>query len=208
MHVTVFGANGRVGQLVVGELLSRKHKVTAFVHNHSAFQTQPLLEIVKGDVGEPSTVHAAIQDADAVISVLSSWGTPSKDILATGMRTIIPAMQAAQAGRIISLTGAEAEASADGRSLIHRVAKISLGLVGGKVLKDGEEHIRLLEQSDLDWTVVRSPIMNERGPARYRLSDERPSPWQTINRHAVALSLVDLLTDEQYMKQAPYISRH
>lgn len=207
MRITVFGANGRVGKLVVAELLSRGHEVTAFVHNHSGFEEGPLLKIVKGDAGDPAAVKKAIQQADAVISALSSWGTPSKDILTKGMRAIIPAMQAGSITRLISVTGAEAEAAGDHKGVIHRISKVALGLIGGKILKDGEAHIRLLGQSDLDWTVVRSPIMNERGAANYQLVDKRPLPSATINRHAVARCLVELLDDKQYVKQAPYIKR-
>jgi uncharacterized protein YbjT (DUF2867 family) len=46
MKVTVFGANGRVGQLVVAELLRRDQPVSAFVHTHSNLEAHPFLSSV------------------------------------------------------------------------------------------------------------------------------------------------------------------
>ena len=77
-----------------------------------------------------------------------------------------------------------------------------------KILADGEKHIRLLEESGLDWTVVRSPIMNERGDAMgFKLTDKRPAPWATVNRRSVAAGMLRLVEDRKYSRQAPFITR-
>lgn len=141
-----------------------------------------------------------------VMSALSSWGTKKKDVLSTAMTSIIPAMQQHGVKRIISLTGAEARAAGDHLGVIHRFAHFGIGIVGGPVLRDGERHIQLLEQSDLDWVVVRSPIMRSNANQSYALSDHRPRPWALINRSAVARAMVDQLSDDGHLGKAPYIS--
>ena len=84
----------------------------------------------------------------------------------------------------------------------------AIGLFAGKILHDGEEHMKLLGQSSLDWTVTRSPIMNERGdPSHFTLTDKRSYPWQTVNRASVAIAMVDQITSDEFINEAPFIVR-
>lgn len=205
--VTVFGANGKVGSLVVQALLDRGHHVTAFVHRRNDLTENAQLSIVEGDIHDATAVERALVEADAVICALGSWHTPTKDILRSGMTTIIPAMQVHGIKRIITLTGAEARAEGDVISLVHRFAHFGAAIVAGKILVDSEVHLKQLQKSDLQWTAVRSPIMNEKGSSHYSLSDKRPYPWQTVNRHAVADALVQQLNDSHYFQKAPFITR-
>lgn len=205
MQITVFGASGRVGRLVVATALERGYDVVAFVRSETHQKPHEHLRFVVGDIYNGTSVADAVVGSTAVISALGSWGTTKKDILTVGMQYIIPAMDANNIERIISLTGADARASGDTLGLIHRITHFFIRLGAGKILSDGEAHIRLLEQSGLAWTVVRSPIMNDSGLTAYSLQDRRPLPWTTIHRRAVSESLVDLLTDHSYDGRAPYI---
>lgn len=206
-RVTVFGANGRVGSLVVAKLLQNRLNVTAFVHSSSVLQAHKNLSIVRGDIHDARNVEEALVDSDAVISTLGSWATPKKDILQTGMAHIIPGMQSLGIKRIVSLTGSEARASGDALSSIHRLAHFAAKILAGKILQDGEAHIRMLEHSGLDWTVVRSPVMNTHGSEHYRLSLKRPLPIVSVHRHAVVSAIVAQLDDMSHNKSAPFISR-
>ncbi|MEO5499058.1 MAG: NAD(P)-binding oxidoreductase, partial [Candidatus Saccharimonadales bacterium] len=190
-RITVLGANGRVGRLVVSLLLEKSYDVTAFVYHDDGSFDANHVRVAQGDVHDVSSVEAALTDGDAVICTLGSWGTPQKDIVSSGVRAIIPYMQKNKIKRIISLTGAESRASGDDLSLIHRAMYIGISVGAGKILRDGEDHITQLEQSRLDWTVIRSPVMTETGATKYRLSSKRCLPWQTIHRHAVAKAMVD-----------------
>jgi putative NADH-flavin reductase len=208
MQITVFGANGRVGSLVVEQALRQGYKVTAFVHSASGLPPNPNLQVVKGDIYNAADVVAALSGSKVVISALGSWGTPKKDVLTAAMQYIIPAMQVNKRQRIISLTGADARAAGDVMTPIHQLSHVMISLSPGlrKILADGEKHIELLEASDLAWTVIRSPVMNEHSEAgRCRLTSRRPLPWATINRHAVANTLVNLIDDNSYNQQAPFI---
>lgn len=208
MKITVFGAGGKVGRLVVTEALARDHSVVAFVHHDTNFTKNPKLEVIQGDVREQEKVALAIKDTDAVISSLGSWGTPSKDILTTAMLSLTEVMKSSKVSRIVSLTGSDARSAFDVPTMLNSVSRPLFNLIAGKVLYDGEQHIRLLQQSELNWTVVRSPVMNERGkPDDYRLVEKRPYPWQSINRHAVAKSMVDLAESNDYIGTSPFIVR-
>lgn len=207
-QVTVFGANGKVGSMVVDELLKRGYSVVAFVHQSHQLPANGNLKIVQGDIYNAKDVDRALVGSVAIISALGSWGTPKKDILTVGMTHIIPSMRQHGISRIVTLTGADARAPGDSVSIIHRLSHIGIGVVAGKILSDGERHINLLSRSELSWTVVRSPIMSSTPPANpsYALSMRRPLPWRTIPRKLVALSMVDVITDARWEQKAPYVA--
>lgn len=208
-QITVFGASGRVGSLVIEQALAKGYSVVAFVHHKPKFADQPNLKVVQGDIHTPADVSSAVKGSSAVISALGSWGTKSKDIVCSGTQNIIPAMKNEGVQRIITLTGSDARAAGDKLGWLHRLTHSLINISPArKILIDGEKHVKLLEASDLDWTTVRSPVMNQRGKALdYRLEDKRSLPWATINRRSVADSLVDLIENKQYSRKAPFIVR-
>lgn len=207
MKVTVFGANGKVGSLVVEGLLSRGHYVRAFVYNESRLPEHPHMEVVEGDIHNHSDVDRAVQGADAVISTLGSWHTPQKDILTAGMTNIIPAMEANGVSRIVSLTGADARDPTDKPNILQKLVHTSIKLIAPNILKDGEDHIALLRNSNLNWTVLRSPVMRGEGKQGYKIQIRPLMPWSTIVRQDVADAIVELVEGDTLASSSPYISR-
>jgi putative NADH-flavin reductase len=207
MKLTIFGANGKVGQIVVTEALRRGHEVTAFVHSSSSFADNPNLRIVKGDVHSQSDIRTGAEGSEAIISALGSWHTPSKDIVTSAVHHLIPIMKTLKIRRIVTVTGAGALLASDHPNIFDRLQHFVIKLAAPKILFDGEEHMRLLSESDLAWTVVRSPVMNTKGSTGYQLGLKYPLPWQTINRAAVARCLLDLAESADWSKQAPVITR-
>lgn len=213
MVITIFGASGKVGRLVVAEALSRGHTVTAFVHSHAKALrsleegTAGKLRIYSGDIHDSKSVADSLTGSKAVLSTLGSWHTKSKDIVSAGMETIVPAMQQQGIHRIVSLTGSDAAAPGDSattaRSLTHGLAR----LAAGKILLDGERHIAILSKSGLDWTVLRAPVMTNSPEIFYRLTLQPGAPWQTIPRRAVAKALLDQIDGAGYANAAPFIYR-
>jgi putative NADH-flavin reductase len=207
MRITVFGASGKVGRQVVALALEHGHEVNAFVHSSNPFGENPKIKIFKGNVKKLESVKPALKGSEVVISTLGSWGTQSKNVVSSGMKTIIPAMEQEGITRIITLTGAGALWSNDKPGLLARAGHDLIKLAGSKVLEDGEKHLRLLEASDLIWTCVRSPVMTRGKGLTYKLGFKVPAPWALVPRTAVAECLLDLAENKEYLRQAPFI-RH
>jgi putative NADH-flavin reductase len=207
-RILVFGANGRVGSIVVNKLLKEDFHVIAFIYGSSSFDENEKLTVIKGDVHDKDSVEAAVAKSDIVVSTLGSWGTKTKDILTAAIENIIPAMEKNNLRRIITLTGADARAHGDRIGFVHALLHLFLRFSPAKkILQDSEKHITLLEKTQLDWTTLRSPIMNEKGKRSFRLSTERPRPWQTIHRDAVAEAVVEQIKNDFEPQKAPFLHR-
>ena len=207
MQITVFGASGRVGQRVIEVAQENGHSVIALVHAHNPFIESETLRVVEGNIQDESSVRTALKGSQAVISTLGSWGTINKDILSSGMEVIIPAMQASGIRRIISLTGADAQMPNEHPRILQSMSHGIFTMLAPKIMADGERHLRLLQASNLDWTCVRSPVMNNYGKVTYVFRMKWPLPFRTINRQAVAMAMVDQLAANDCIKKAPTIFR-
>jgi putative NADH-flavin reductase len=212
MQITVFGASGKVGRLVVHGALARGYKVVAFVHSHDPFEKTDKLKVVKGDIYRGQDVAKALKGSRVVVSCLGSWGrktaSGNRNVLTSAMLEILPAMKTQKIERIVTLTGSGALAPNATPSRAHRwFMRLTAPFPAGKVFKDGETHMKLLQGSGLAWTTVRSPLMNNKNNAKYKLNGGNGNHYQTISRQAVASAIVDQLESLKWLHKAPVISR-
>lgn len=207
MQITVYGASGKVGQLIIAGLLAKDYDVVAFVHTHNPFADHPKLQIVHGSVDDQASVTAAATGSSILISTLGSWGTKSKDIVATGTAAMVRAATQHGIKRLITLTGSSAFRTIDEPTSADRLTHKLLSSTAGQILRDGESHLKILETSNLDWTAIRSPVMLGFGASTYRLTNRLPSLVATIPRSAVVASLIDQVKATDKYRQAPVIRR-
>jgi putative NADH-flavin reductase len=205
MQITIFGASGRVGQLIVQRALALNYEVVAVTHSQSPFQEQTHLKTIQGDIKNAAFVAQAMHSSDAVISALGSWGTKTKDIVASGTKNIIMAAENQHLNRVITLTGTAAFASTDQVSSLDKLSHLFLSIVAPKILKDGEAHLGMLEASNLDWTCIRSPAMSSTNYDGYVLKTRLASLLARIPRQAVAKAMIDQLTATDQYRKAPVI---
>lgn len=207
MQITVYGASGKVGQLLVKELLAKRHTVVAFVHSHNPFAGINGVTVIAGTVEDQAAITLAALDSTVLISTLGSWGTPSKTVVSTGTRAIITAAAQHNIYRVITLTGASAFCSTDRPTQLDKYTRYLLNILAPKILQDGEAHLALLEASSLNWTTLRSPAMLSFGKPRYRLTPRLPSLLATIPRPAVVQAIVDQVTTTKHYRKALVIRR-
>ncbi len=95
----------------------------------------------------------------------------------------------------------------DRPKLINHLIKIALKLQSGHVLKDAENHAEEIRKSDLDWVIVRGPMLNE-GPytGKYRVGWVGVNTGSRISRADLADFILKQTTDTTYLRQAPMVS--
>ena len=209
MHITIFGASGRTGKLLVQAALDAGHSVTAFVRDPAKLTIQhPALRLVQGDTSDTAAVARAVTGAEAIMSGLGPVKGSPKDLLVTAQRHIVAAMQAAGVKRYVLLTGAGVRDPQDQPKLIDKVFGFLLKLTAADVLKDSEDSVRLVEATELDWIVVRGPRLTE-GPktGRYRVGYVGQNSGTQISRADLAdFMLEQAVGPSQWIRKLPMIS--
>lgn len=204
MKLTVFGANGPTGRLLVERALDAGHAVTAATRHPDRFPlAHDLLDLRAIDVYDRDAVSAGIRGADAV---LSSLGVPFTrapiDVYSTGARHLVEAMQQHAVKRlvVVSSSATHPHRHADGGFLLNRVVQpLVTRTVGRSTYADMRAMEELVAASDLAWTILRpSGLFDLEHATAYRLDEDRADGVFTA-RVDLAASMLDLLDDDHYV---------
>jgi putative NADH-flavin reductase len=209
MKITIFGATGKVGRHLVDQALERGDRVTAFVRDPSKLTTQrhERLKVVQGNVQNPKDVEQAVAGTDAVLSALGQTKTSSKDVLTEGIKNIVAAMNKHGVRRLVSLTGAGVRDPKDQPKLVDRVIGSLLKLLQRDLLEDAVGAARVIQESDLDWVIVRAPVLNEaEKKGEYRVGYVGKESGTRLSRADLAGFMLEQTTEDTYLHQAPMVS--
>ncbi len=212
MKIIIFGATGRTGLPLMTQALAAGHEVTAFVRNPNKIQIgHAKLRIVRGDLDDAVGIEAAIAGQDAVLSALGPIPAGRKDVMGVAFTNIIAAMQKTGVKRLISLTGAGVSQPGDEPKLINKFISLMLNLISKDTIIDSSEHARLVRDSNLDWTIVRVPMLTDvpaNGPAErnVRVGMVGINDGMRIARSDVAAFMLKVLEDRSHIHAAPVIS--
>jgi len=192
VNITVFGANGRVGTLVVRRALHQGHQVTAFVHSHNPFEEHPQLTVVAGDVTDTTAVGGAVEGAEAVVSTLGAFRRGTGPVLAPGLTIITQAMRQHGTRRLVVLTGAGVARPGRRPNLRTRVNRFVLARMDRTAVTDAEDALAVVAGTGVAWTAVCAPTITAEGPDGYRLTEQMSSLLAKVAGPAVAAGLVAL----------------
>jgi putative NADH-flavin reductase len=160
MHVVIFGANGPTGQLLTRRVLDAGHSVVAVTRRPDDFPLSgPGLTVAGADVHDAAAVADVIGGADVVLSTLGVPFTRGPvDTYSVGTRHITAAMQKAGTRRlaVVSSSATYPSPGRTGVSLAIRLAEpVITKTIGKTVYADMRRMETLLQDTDLDWTIVR-----------------------------------------------------
>jgi putative NADH-flavin reductase len=210
MKIAIFGATGKVGQHLVDQALERGDEVTAFVRDPSSkltMQRHERLKVVQGDVQNPKDVEQAVIGTNALLSALGHTKTSSKNVLTEGIKNIVAAMNKHGVRRLVSLTGAGVRDPKDEPKLIDKIIGSLLKFVQRDLLEDAIGHARVIQESDLDWVIVRAPVLNEgEKKGEYRVGYVGKESGSRLSRADLADFMLKQTTDDTYLHQAPMVS--
>jgi putative NADH-flavin reductase len=209
MKIAIFGATGKVGRHLVDQALERGDEVTVFVRDPSKLTThrRERLKVVQGDVLDQKDVEQAVVGNDAVVSALGHTKTSSKDVLTEGAKNIVAAMNGHGVRRLVGLTGAGVRDPKDEPKLVDRVIGWLLKILQRDLLEDSLGQARVIRESDLEWVIVRAPVLNEgEKKGEYRVGYVGKESGTRLSRADVADFMLRQTTDDTYLHQAPMVS--
>lgn len=209
MKLVIFGASGRTGIPLVEQALAVGNDVVAAVRTPAKLPIQhERLTVLPGDVMNRADVERAVAGGDVLLLALGHTKNSPADMQAVATRHILAAMQKHGVKRLVSLTGAGVAAPQDKPKLFNHLIKFALKTLSGAVLKDAEDHIRLIQaQPGLEWVVVRVPMLTD-GPrtGNYRVGWVGVNTGPRIARADVADFMLKQVSDNRFVGQMPMIS--
>lgn len=208
MKIVVFGASGGVGMKVVELAVEAGHKVTAFVRKPSNFPiTHPNLALFQGDSMDGAAVEKAIAGQEAVISALGPTRPPVPGMMETAAKNIVAGMQKHGVCRLVSTTGAGVRQPEDKPKLMDHLIGALLNLLAKDVVLDSAANVKVIQTSDLDWTVVRYPrLMDGTHTGKYRVGYTSKDSSTQLSRADGADFVVKEVVEKKWLRKLPLVS--
>jgi putative NADH-flavin reductase len=207
MRLTIFGASSLTGKQLVKKSLVKGFDVTAFVRTEAKLGiTRPNLKVLCGDALNFKDVDLAVRGTDAVLSMLGPKGKPAV-MAAESTRNIVTAMEKHHVNRLVLVSVAGVAVPQDKRSnhFIDSMLKYFLK----DVFLDRENQLGVLNASQVDWIAVRVPrLTDEAGTGRVKAFFGNPSPMMKLSREDLADFMLEQITSDRWLKQAPILSNY
>ena len=208
MKILIIGAAGKTGRLVVDQALTAGHRVVAFVHSPEEDQKHPFptpVEVIHGDVQNPSRLEHAMQGCEAVIDTLGGK-TPwkSTELEANAAKVILEVMARIGARRliVISVLGAGDSKAQAPWAYEHLLMPTFLrGAVKDKDAMEAE-----VSHSSVEWVLVRPPVLNDHDATGTVQVVPPGELAHKITRADLAQFLVAQLTSNQHLGQTVTIA--
>lgn len=180
-NILIIGAGGQIARVATAEFLERTDAhLTLFLRRPTQVAGLPedRVTVVAGDATDPDAVAAAVQGQDVVYANLAGR-------MADAARTIVAAMDAAGVRRLIFISSMGVDDEIPGQHV-------------GPVLDPYREAARVVEASDLDYTLIRPAWLSDSREIAYGTTT-KPQPFEnadaTVSRRSVADLIVRLVTE-------------
>lgn len=206
MRLAIFGATGTVGSELLIQALDAGHDVRVLARDPTKLpRERPRLDVVQGNVKDVSAVRQTVAGVDAVLSTLGATDKHDPDVRRVGTANILSAMHEHGIRRLVVMAGFHLRFPGDPHNLGGKLIVPILRL-GKYLVEDTTAMGALVQASDLDWTVVRTPrVARSKRPAPARTGTLELGPWSKVTKANAACFMMRCLTDDASIRQAPMI---
>ena len=210
MHLSVFGATGATGRLLVQQALDRGHHITALARNPAKLGIEHArLTVVGAELSNQDAIDEALRGSDAVLSLLGPRDKARDRPLTCGTERILAGMRRYGVRRCIS--GVSTAAARDPLDRVDVRLELLLGCIRflfRDVYVDAMWAAELLRASALDWTLVRVPMLTN-GPRTSSVNVGYLGHGvlgPRLSRANLADFMLRQLDDEDFVRRAPVVS--
>ncbi|WP_343658240.1 NAD(P)H-binding protein [Chryseobacterium sp.] len=203
--IAVIGGTGKSGEYLVQHLLEKGYSLKLLVRclENQSFESQ-LIEVVKGDARDETAIYKLIEGTDLVISTL---GQPKgeESIFSDAAKNIIRVMNHLGISRYIVTTGLSVNTPSDQKNEKVKMATDWMYQNYPETTADKQKEYELLLESNLEWTLVRLPLINftdENFATEANLTDCK---GEGISAADLAGFLVSQIENSDYIRKSPFL---
>jgi len=206
-NILILGGTGKLGKILIVYLLEKNLKVITLIRNPDKLNiSNKNLIIIKGDVTNKHDLEEALKNVDIVISALGHGFRTKYPIQEKTLINIIPLMEKLKIRRFITVTGAALKTKNDSNSFTLLFTEKLFGLIDPYRINDARTQQGLLEKSDLDWTVVRTPVHKDgKSEKLNNIGYRQPLPWSKLSRNTIVEFILNCVIEDKWIKESPVI---
>jgi len=205
-HIAVIGGTGKSGKYLVKKLLEKGFSIKMLLRNPDQLElNHPAVEKVKGDARNPKDIKHLLSGCTAVLSML---GQPKDEspIFSTATKNVLNAMRKYHIKRYIVTTGLSVDTANDHKSEKVQQATDWMRANYAPTTADKQAEYELLVQSEVDWTLVRLPLIEQTDVANGIKVNLEDCPGDHISATDLANFVIEQLDSAEYIGKAPFIA--
>lgn len=204
IKIAVIGSTGKAGTFLIKELAKQQILHKTLVRNSKDASNT---ETAKGNVTDYSSILSLLEGCDAVISMLGMGVSPNPtNIFTTSTGNIIRAMKECGIRRYIVITGLNVNTPFDNKGEKSKMGTEWMYTHFPETTKDKQEEYDMLAECDLDWTMIRLPMIIQ--------TDDNPDinistedcPGDAISATSLAKFVINQVEEDTYLRKAPFIA--
>jgi putative NADH-flavin reductase len=206
-RLTVFGSTGLTGRKIVELALDRGYHVTALVRSAAKLgELASRVEVVEGDAVDPAAADKAVLRCDAVLSALGHAKGSPKNLETVAVGNIVASMRRNGVKRLVVLSSAAAADPADRPTTSQSFVRGLLKTFRREIYDDSLGKAHVIQDSDLDWTVVRASLLTNGPPTgKYHIGRMESGAGLRISRSDVAEFMLKCAVEGRYVRELPYV---
>jgi putative NADH-flavin reductase len=204
--IAILGGGGRTGKFLVAKLIDQGYQLKVLLRSPENFEFHhPSVAIIKGDALDPTSIHALVKNSQAVISTIGQ--RKNEPLVAhTTTLNILQAMTYYKIRRYILVAGINIDTPYDKKSAQTLAATEWMKANFPLIQEDRQKAYGALLESDLDWTLVRVPMIEFTGDEGNLSVSVEDCLGTRITAGEIADFLVQQLPDRRFFRQAPFIA--
>lgn len=203
--IAVIGGTGKSGRYLVQKLLENNYSIKLLLRSPENSELQnPLIEIIKGDARDYHSITKLLEGCNVVVSTL---GQPKgeKSIFSDATNNIIKAMEYYQIKRYVVTTGLSVNTSLDHKNEKIKMATDWMYQNYPETTTDKQREYEILAESNLDWTLVRLPLINLTDESFKTETSLQDCKGENISATDLGKFLVSQIDDETFIKKSPFL---
>ncbi|OPA79058.1 NADH-flavin reductase [Paenibacillus selenitireducens] len=204
--IAIIGGTGRVGKYIAKRAVENGYHVRMLVRNpDNMIFRDHRIEIIQGDVLDVISLRTVLKSCDIV---MNTFGQPAKaePVYSQVTEQILNIMDEFDICRYIGVTGGSLNVTGDQKSIKNKIGARLFALFFSKMIIDKRRELKILEKSQVDWTLVRLPFVME-GKEKGKIKEnELDMPGNFITNNDIASFLIRQIDDKKYLRKTPLIS--
>lgn len=208
-QVTVLGATGQVGKVVVREALRAGYRVRVLARSPDKLGAIPeRVDVVEGDLLDASALGRALHGSQAVLSAAGGVKEPDQHAKFQRIgRNLVGAMAEQEIRRLVNISGAVVVLRGESLDFQRTLMRGMVSLFFRQMLQAQNAITPIVTSApEIDWTLVRAAVIATSPGTGTVLANDRKLPALKIALDDLGVFMVEQAQSTTWVRKAPFVA--
>lgn len=208
--ITILGVTGLVGKNLLQKAISSGFEVKVLVRDKNKLRDiEQDFEVIEGSYFDQNILRNALEGSDVILSTIgppmnSNISSEDEKQYVDSLAYIIKQMHENRQSRWINISGAGVKLANENLPLARKLLRVTIKTASKSIINIKDKELQLLEQSSLEWTNIRPPVIKEKEDGEFA-ADEHNFIGMAVDLNQLTDFILNEITANEWVKKAPVI---